>query len=172
MLVSSPPSFTKRPFKGSRAYYICTVIDNLFSLQEESNKTTGDSSKAHSNTGSSSSRDSGWRRSGRGSDGRGRASTSCGGGRAVSSQGAVGDSWLDCGLVAGAGSIWCERASGVDANALKLSTLGGDNSHWRLASDIEETVEGGSDGGKILLCDTEGHGREGDLINEVGNLGI
>jgi hypothetical protein len=167
-----PKLYQKHPNRART--HICTVmgINSRSFLQEESNKTANNSSEARSNTGSSSSRDGGRHRSSRGADNTCLAGICCSSGRTITSQGTVSYSWLHGGLVAGASRVWCERAGGVDANALELRTLSRNDSHWRLASDIEETVEGGSDNSKILLGDTEGHGREGDLVNEVGDLGI
>lgn len=103
---------------------------------------------------------------------RGSSTVTTRGGRTVTGQGRVGNSWLHGGVVGAAGGVGRQWAGVINANSLQLGALRWDDGSWGRAAVTEETVQSISDDGEIRLCDTEGSSGYGYLLDEVSDFSI
>ena len=65
-----------------------------------------------------------------------------------------------------------EVAAVAGADGFQLSTLGGDHDGGCAALDVEDGAESVADDGQVGFGDAEGGGGEGDLGDEVTDLGV
>lgn len=124
-------------------------------LQKESSETNSEASEAEaSNT----------------STGDTSGGSTTGGGSGVSRGGAVGNSWLSSGIVAGTGGVGGDWAVLSNADGLELRALGWDDSGGRSASVTEGAHEGHADSLDIGISNTErssGHANLGDKVSHL-----